>query len=75
MYSSNANGIFIMKFTRMMLGYTNRVNATRTGRLVIGCSTNNGQRIRKRRSMVLHPKRILLRNKGIKTSFTSLISD
>jgi hypothetical protein len=64
-----------MKFTKMMLGYTNRVNGTRTGRWVIRCSTNNGQRIRRRRSMVLHPKRILLRKKGTKISFTSLIMD
>jgi hypothetical protein len=64
-----------MKFTIMMPGYTNRVNATRTGRWVNRCSTNNEQRIRKRRTMVLHPKRILLRNKGIKMSFMSLIRD
>jgi len=63
-----------MKFTKMMPGYTNRVNVTRTGRWVIGCSTNNGQRIRKR-STVLHPKRILPRNKGIKMSFMSLMRD
>jgi len=75
MYSSYANGFFITKFTKMMPGYTNKVNVTRTGRWVIGCSTNNGQRIRKRSSMVLHPKRILLRNKGIKMSFMSLIRD
>ena len=64
-----------MKFTKMMLGYTNRVNWTRTGRWVIGRSTNNGQRIRRRRCMVLHPKRILLGNKGTKMSFMSLIMD
>jgi hypothetical protein len=75
MNSSHANGFSIMKFTRMMPGYTNRVNATGTGRWAIRCSTNNGQRIRKRRSMVLHPKRILLRTKGIKMSFMSLIRD
>jgi hypothetical protein len=74
MYRSKANGFFIMKFI-MMLVYINRVNATRTGRWMIGCSTNNGQRMRKKRSMVLHPARNLLSNKGIKTSFTGLIRD
>jgi hypothetical protein len=74
MYSSTANGFFIMNFIIMMPVDTNRVNATRTGRWVIGCSTNNGQRMRKR-SMLLHPTRILLRNKGIKTSFMGLIGN
>jgi len=64
-----------MKFTKMMPAYTKTVIATWAGRWVIRCSTNNEQRIRKRRSMALHPTRILLRNKVIKTSFTSLIRD